>query len=225
MLSLVLMHNWATLIMDFMLAYPQADVESETYIKLPRGVNFGPNISRTMHALQLLKNIYGLRQAGHVWNKHLHQGLLQLRFMQSNCDPCIYYRGSVVMGIYIDDCLTIAPCKAEVTKVYEDLKSRFEVTNESPIDEYLGVKVERRQDRSMKLSQPLLTQQILDDVGFNHFTKGRSTPALSIQMLDRDADGKQKLTMWNYQSILGKLNYLEKSTRPDLAYAVHQCAI
>jgi len=43
--------------------------------------------------------------------------------------------------IYIYDCL--APSKAEVTKVYEDLKSRFEVMNEGPIDKYLGVKVER----------------------------------------------------------------------------------
>jgi hypothetical protein len=24
--------------------------------------------------------------------------------------------------------------------------------------------------------------------------------------------------------VIGKLNYLEKSTRPDIAYAVHQCA-
>jgi hypothetical protein len=29
---------------------------------------------------------------------------------------------------------------------------------------------------------------------------------------------------WSYQSVIGKLNYLEKSTRPDIAYAVHQCA-
>jgi hypothetical protein len=27
-----------------------------------------------------------------------------------------------------------------------------------------------------------------------------------------------------YRSITGKLNFLEKSTRPDIAYAVHQCA-
>ena len=35
MLSLVLLHNWATLTVEFVLVYPQADVESETYIKLP----------------------------------------------------------------------------------------------------------------------------------------------------------------------------------------------
>jgi hypothetical protein len=29
---------------------------------------------------------------------------------------------------------------------------------------------------------------------------------------------------WSYRAVIGKLNYLEKSTRPDIAYAVHQCA-
>jgi len=29
---------------------------------------------------------------------------------------------------------------------------------------------------------------------------------------------------FHYRSIIGKLNILEKSTRPDIAYAVHQCA-
>ena len=27
----------------------------------------------------------------------------------------------------------------------------------------------------------------------------------------------------NYGSVIGKLNFLEKSTHPDIAYAVHQC--
>ena len=76
----------------------------------------------------------------------------------------------------------------------------------------------------MKLSQPLLIQQILEEMGFNHRTKGRATPALSSQILSRDSEGTQKLTAWNYRSLLGKLNYLEKSTSPDKAYAVHQCA-
>jgi Reverse transcriptase (RNA-dependent DNA polymerase) len=159
-----------------------------------------------------------------VWNQHLHRGLVRLKFEQSKYDPCVYYRGNVVMAIYIDDCLIIAPSDAEVIKVYSDLKTKFEVTNEGPIDEYLGVRVERGNDKSMKLSQPLLTQQILDEMGFNLRTKGRSTPALSSQILERDKDGKRKITAWDYRSILGKLNYLEKSTRPDIAYAVHQCA-
>jgi len=30
-------------------------------------------------------------------------------------------------------------------------------------------------------------------------------------------------TEWEYRRIIGQLNFLEKSTRPNIAYAVHQC--
>jgi hypothetical protein len=41
----------------------------------------------------------------------------------------------------------------------------------------------------------------------------------------RDLDGKPFAERWDYRSIIGKLNFLEKSTRPEIAcYAVHQCA-
>jgi len=64
MLTLVLLHKWSMLTVDFVLASPQADVDSEIYMKLPGGINFGPNISRLYHVLKLIKNIYGLKQAG-----------------------------------------------------------------------------------------------------------------------------------------------------------------
>jgi len=68
---------------DFGLAYPQVDVESKIYIMLPHRINFGANISRAIRFLKSIKNIYGLKQAGCVWNKPLHCGLIQLRFKQS----------------------------------------------------------------------------------------------------------------------------------------------
>jgi len=71
------------------------------------------------------------------------------------------------------------------------LQAEIEVTNEGPIDEYLGVKVERRGDQSLKLSQPLLILHILEVMGFNHHMKGRATPALSSQILSRDCEGNQ----------------------------------
>ena len=51
------------------------------------------------------------------------------------------------------------------------------------------------------------------------------TLALTSKILQRDAHLEDAVTDWKYRSVIGKLNYLEKSTRPDLAYAVHQCLI
>ncbi len=43
-------------------------------------------------------------------------------------------------------------------------------------------------------------------------------------LLHKDENGKVFNNDFHYRSVKGKLNYLEKSTRPDIAYAVHQCA-
>jgi hypothetical protein len=37
-------------------------------------------------------------------------------------------------------------------------------------------------------------------------------------------DSKSYDETWSYAAIIGKLNYLENSTRPDIAYTVHPCA-
>jgi hypothetical protein len=35
---------------------------------------------------------------------------------------------------------------------------------------------------------------------------------------------RRTLLAFNYRSVVGKLNYLEKATRSDISYAIHQCA-
>jgi len=66
---------------------------------------------------------------------------MKLQFSLSDYDLCIYYRRNVIMGVYVDDCLVVAPTETETLKVYEDLKAEFEVTNEGPIEAYLGVNI------------------------------------------------------------------------------------
>jgi hypothetical protein len=43
-------------------------------------------------------------------------------------------------------------------------------------------------------------------------------------MLTADTSGPPHEHQWNYRSIIGMLNYLASSTRPDIAFAVHRCA-
>jgi Reverse transcriptase (RNA-dependent DNA polymerase) len=67
---------WARQI-DFILAYPQADIETEIYLDLPIVYEefLDPN-KRHEDCMPLLKkNIYGLKQAGHTWFQHLRSRL------------------------------------------------------------------------------------------------------------------------------------------------------
>jgi len=104
-----------------------------------------------------------------------------------------------------------------------ELSQKFKITDEGEIDEYLGVKVQRNNDRRFELSRPLLIEQILTALGFNECTKPKTAPALFSKILERDEDGLDHETAWDYWSIIGRLKFLEKLSRPDIAYAVHQC--
>jgi hypothetical protein len=46
----------------------------------------------------------------------------------------------------------------------------------------------------------------------------------SSKLLSRHPDSEPFDGHFNYRRVLGKLNFLEQSTRGDLSYAVHQCA-
>ena len=198
------------------------------YMEIPQG--FHHHGQRKTHVLQLLKNIYGTRQAGRIWNKHIHAGLIERGFRQSTVDHCVYYKGKVVFLLYVDDGIFIGPDPAEIDRFIASLKhdpkctTSYDITDEGNLSDYLGVKVDYLEGGRMSLSQPHLIQQILNDLGFKDNTKSKRTPAPATKILHRDVNGTDFDEPWSYRSVIGKLNFLEKSTRGDLSYAVHQCA-
>jgi hypothetical protein len=227
-LILSILNNFCTRQIDFVLAYPQADIECEMFMEIPRG--FECDGKRDTHALKLLKNIYGTRQAGRVWNQHIHKGLMERGYEQSTIDHCVYYKGATVFLLYVDDGIFAGPSDTEIDDLIKSLRddpnctTQYNVTDEGTIDDYLGVKVQRLADGRITLTQPHLIQQILDDLGFKANSKTKSTPALSTKILHRDTQSEPFAETWMYRSVIGKLNFLEKSTRGDISYPVHQCA-
>jgi Reverse transcriptase (RNA-dependent DNA polymerase) len=222
-LIVALLNGWHTRQIDFVLAYPQADIECDLYMEVPPG--FHVRGSRKDWALKLKKNLYGQKQAGRVWNQHLHVRLTEkLGFTQSAIDPCVYYRGTLIMMVYVDDNVLVSPDASEIEQVIADLKQHFNITDEGEIDDYLGVKVERLPDGSIKLSQPHLIDSILKDLHYTRQLNPATTPAASTVILDRDVNGRPFDESFHYRAAIGKLNFLEKSTRPEIAYAVHQAA-
>jgi hypothetical protein len=147
-----------------------------------------------------------------------------LKFKQSVIDECVFYRGTTMLLIYVDDGILSGTSTDEIQTIMHELGQLFNVTNEGEIDAYLGVKISRPTSDTIELKQPHLIQQILDDMGMRPNTKTKDKAAPSSTILRRDLDGQPFSEKWDYRSIIGKLNFLEKSTRPEIAYAVHQCA-
>lgn len=95
MIVFSILFNRAMRQIDFVMAYPQAPIEMDMYMELPQGIKTEHGNSKD-HVLKVLRNIYGQKQAGRVWNQFLTSKLLEVGFTQSLVDDCVYYRGDII---------------------------------------------------------------------------------------------------------------------------------
>ena len=73
------------------------------------------------------------------------------------------------------------------------------------------------------MSQPQLIDSIIKDLHLQPGSNPKSTPAVTTTLLHKDTDGPDIQPEFHYHRVIGKLNFLEKSTRPDISVSVHQC--
>ena len=100
------------------------------------------------------------------------------------------------------------------------------MSEEEDVSAYLGVKMELNEDNGkVSMSQPFLTDRIIDLLGDAvKEANVKDTPAVYKEILHKDELGPERKQSWKYRSAIGMLNYLASTTRPDVLYAVHQCA-
>ena len=168
-----------------------------------------------MHALKLVCNVYGQKQVGRVWNKYIDQGMKEIGFTPSSFNPCLYYRGSIVFLIYIDDCIIFGPDSPSIDAVVADLQAcshRFTIDDQGDIGDFLGIQVTRFPDGSIQLTQPQLIDTIIKDLHLQSGSNMKKTSAVPNNPLHKDTDGPDMTPYFHYRSVIGKLNFLEKST-------------
>ena len=223
------LHGYHTRQVDFVLAYPQADIPFDNFMKLPKGISTKEG-KRDSHVLKLRKNIYGGKNSGKIWYDYLKKGLMNIGFVPSPNDECVFFRKDVIFFFYVDDGVFISRKEGSIDKAIRDLKNKkkakqhFVIDDQGDITDYLGINFDTLEDGSLKLWQPHLINQIVEELGINPRETPKVTPALSSRILKRCKDDPPAKSKFDYRRVIGKLNYLEKSSRPDIAYAVHQCA-
>jgi len=115
--------NWTTRQIDFVMAYTQADAETDNlYMKIPKGFDLGGAKSSDW-VLKLRKNLYGQKQAGRVWNKHLVAKLKTIGFQQSQVDECVFYKDSLIYVLYTDDSILTGPREKDIDDAIEQMKN------------------------------------------------------------------------------------------------------
>jgi len=80
-----------TEVIDFVLAFPQADLGVPVYMELPAGMDLeGRGENSSYYVLRLSKSLYGLKQGSHNWHNKLKKALLDRGFVESIRPMCFY---------------------------------------------------------------------------------------------------------------------------------------
>ena len=87
LLAIAAQHGLHVHQMDVSSAFLNGDLSEELYMKQPEGCIENGNAKLVC---KLSKSIYGLKQAPKCWNSSLDSCLKELKFQQSNSDPCLY---------------------------------------------------------------------------------------------------------------------------------------
>ena len=155
----------------------------------------------------------------------LKVGLIKLGFEPSEVDPCLYIKDNVIIVVYVDDTILWSPDKSAIDKTMTSLQDiGFELTDKGDVDSFLGVKIDQLEDgQGFVMTQPSLIQTIIETIGLENDSKQHKTPAVNPP-LQKHTQSEPFNKKWSYRSIIGMLTYLARNTRPDIEYAVHQCA-
>ncbi|MGH3053412.1 MAG: reverse transcriptase domain-containing protein [Gaiellaceae bacterium] len=211
----------ATRQIDFSNAFVQAMLNEDVYIQAPRYFRAPPGDPEFV--LKLNKSLYGLVQAPLYWSNHLKDALEAQGFKASTIDPCLWMNDDMVILTYVDDCLFFGKSQDKI----DEMIKRFQdaglgLTVEDDVFAFLGVEMAKDESGKTELRQIGLIEKILKTCNMEECA-GKKTPCEATP-LRRDTYGEACQESWDYASVVGMLMYLSSNSRPDIQFAVHQCA-
>ena len=204
---------------DYTAAFIHAPIDGEVFVEMPRG------FSQHGKVLKLRKSIYGLKQSPRNFFQHL-KCKLEKAGLESNpdLDPCLFISDKVVCLVYVDDTLFFSPKEEYIDEIIAKLRAdEMELEEESSVAGFLGVNMTYDKVRNtVTLTQEGLTKRIIEALNIEHMPK-KETPAIH-EPLVKDESGDPPDGVYSYSSVIGMLQYLQGHSRPDITYAVSQCA-
>ena len=122
------------------------------------------------------------------------------------------YRCKVIFIIYMDDGIFTSPRDKAIERAITEIGSKFDIEDLETLDDYIGLNIKSLPDGKIKISQPHLIDQIVQDTNLMRRALPLSTPAKSRMILRRDISVPPFDHRFHYRSVVGKLNFHEKFT-------------
>jgi hypothetical protein len=231
MIQIITSNNMTVCVADVETAYLNADNENaelmfisraETQHFLAQSPDLNSYVDSSGRLLcRVVKALYGLQQSARLWYEHLRGSLEKLQYRPTKEDRCAFVcnqKGKVsTILAHVDDLLICTHSIVEMNRVKEALEGFYPRMKFDQSDNftYLGMEIQRQgPSRSTTMvSLQKFTKSIIEE---NKVTRTRTAPT-NRQFTAAVEDLPIDIT--SYLSLLMKLMYLAKRTRPDILLA------
>jgi len=221
-LNLMVQENLHSTQVDFKNAFVQAPLERPMYMNLPPGLqDLGMYKDKV---LQLNRSLYGSKYATKLFYELIRDVLIKLKFRVSTHDHCLFIRHDCIIVTWVDDAIILTKEQGKADQIIADIQKHgldLDKQGSSGLAEYLGIDIKKREDDSLEMSQRGLIGRIIESMDLKN-ANGKFTPVVATLSKQPKADLFNR--RYNYRSVVGMLLYLANTTRPDIAFAVNQCA-
>jgi hypothetical protein len=210
--------------MDVISAYVQGELHDEVYMKQPE---MFAEEGKEEEVCKLLKPLYGLKQSGREWYKKLDGYMKNNGGRRTPSDPCVYVFGEnderVIIIIYVDDLILASKKLEKLNEVKKNMKWEFKMKDLGPINNILGIHIQRNGTGKIRLSQERYVEELIAKFNMQD-AKIAPTPIdpctkLTKEMSPTTEEEKQERKNRPYRELVGGLIYLANATRPDIAFA------
>jgi hypothetical protein len=168
---------------DFVIAFPQAELDVDIWMCLPIGFQVDTENESKCYILKLNKSLYGLKQASLNWFKKLKQGLIDHGFHPSAINPFLYFKKGMIIITYVDDCIIVSNSMKDINMFVTSMKDgpKEYVLIDGDINKFLGIEIKEITRNKLESSQPFLIEQIVNLLGlgqnkFDVHTKNKDNP-------------------------------------------------
>ena len=201
---------------DIKAAYLNAPLAEDIYMRVPPGVSADGD----KFVCKLKRSLYGLRQSGANWYSMVNATLQEYGYQQSEYDPCLFRlrrSGSkeATITVYVDDFIVIGD-EETVEQLEKQLSERYEITA-TDLRVYLSQRIEAS-DGSFIVTQSSYTSAMIQACGLSEANRARS-PCITSEA---NNGSQNALDAGEFRRVVGQLNWLQMTVRPDITYAVHK---
>jgi hypothetical protein len=210
---------------DVKTAYLYGAIDETTWMEQPKGFE---EPGREDWVWELKKGLYGMKQGGRLWNKHMDTRMKTIGFTQLSVEHCIYYHkwesGTIFAAVHVDDFTVAASSIQEEQRFEEELGAEWQISR-ADANFIVGWAVRRdRLKHTVYLSQKALIDRVVAEYGCKDANPVKTPLPPNTRLTKRDLpqteEEGQRAAAQLYRQLVGVLMYLAISTRPDIMHAI-----